>query len=263
MVAEAVGLQVALQFLVAVLALTAVGVAVVGSLRRDARTGPIRDYRPAVGPLLVDFALDDDPPRLQPTFRLIGEGREQTLRLARGEEGRGRFLERHIAQALQHRVLRQADRVLHGERLASLVKAGPGIARVGPHHDPQVGPQRSQSLHDARQILDHTQRRIGLAIEEHGEHYQVILGTGDDPHQVLILLVEAVVEGELLLAMRRIVEYIDVQRELRRRLIEGSHELLQEPRFQSQQIAGCDGVLQSRQRRLAGQVLRVGTPPCD
>ena len=81
MVAQAIGFEFALEFLVAVLALAAIRVFVVGALRHDASAWSIGHYGPAIGPLHMGFAFDDDPPRLRPTAGLILEGRKMSLRL--------------------------------------------------------------------------------------------------------------------------------------------------------------------------------------
>ena len=81
MVAQAIGLESALEFLVAVLALAAIRILIVGALRYDASARPIRHHGPAIGPLRMGFAFDDDPPRLRPTSGLILEGRKMSLRL--------------------------------------------------------------------------------------------------------------------------------------------------------------------------------------
>ena len=84
MVAEPIGLQPGLEFLVAILAFSAIGIGVVGGIRQDEGAGAISDHRPAIGALGVRFALDDHPPLRGPGFGAIPEGRKQPLRLAGG-----------------------------------------------------------------------------------------------------------------------------------------------------------------------------------
>ena len=83
MIAEPVGLQAGLEFLVAVLAFAAIGVVVVGGLGQDERPGAVGDHRAAIGALGIRFALDDHPALRGPGLGPIPEGREQPLRLAR------------------------------------------------------------------------------------------------------------------------------------------------------------------------------------
>lgn len=72
---------------------------------------------------------------------------------------------------------------------------------------------------------------------------QVGLGAGDRHRQVLILLVEAVKEDQLLLAMRGIVEGIDVERDPRRWRGEGVEELVTQHVSQPLEVGDRDGVL--------------------
>ena len=82
MIAETVGQQSSFEFFVAVLALAAIGVAVVGGPWQNRRARTVGDHGAAIGALGVGFALHDDPPLGRPRIRPIPERREQTLRLA-------------------------------------------------------------------------------------------------------------------------------------------------------------------------------------
>ena len=69
---------------------------------------------------------------------------------------------------------------------------------------------------------------MGRAVQQaHGKH-QVVLGTGDGPRQVLVLLVEAVEKSQLLLAVGGIVKCVDVQCQMCWRLLEGGDELVEQ-----------------------------------
>ena len=61
MIAGAVDLQVALEFLVAVFGFAAGGVVIVSGLGHDAGAGAIADDEASVGALGVGLGLDDDP----------------------------------------------------------------------------------------------------------------------------------------------------------------------------------------------------------
>ena len=50
-------------------------------------------------------------------------------------------------------------------------------------------------------------------MQQHGKRDRVVLGAGDQPHLILILVIVAVKERELLLAVSRIIEQIDVERQ--------------------------------------------------
>ena len=60
MVAQAIGLQFPLQFLVSVLALAPLGVLVVHRCWQDFPARSVRDHCPSIGPLGVGFNLDHD-----------------------------------------------------------------------------------------------------------------------------------------------------------------------------------------------------------
>src|SRR5689334_11585828 len=80
MIAGAVDLQAALEFLVAVLAFAPLGVVVVGSAGNDLSARTIGDDEAAIGALRVGLGLDDDPAGMLPGAGLIPEGIEQALR---------------------------------------------------------------------------------------------------------------------------------------------------------------------------------------
>ena len=107
-------------------------------------------------------------------------------------------------------------------------------------------------------VVHRAERRARRPMHQHGEQHQIVLRARDDSRQILILFVEAVKERQLLLAVRGIVERVDIQRQRTGRLVERLDELLQEPLLQPQQLTGRDGILHPRERRLAGQVVVVG-----
>ena len=153
-----------------------------------------------------------------------------------------------------------ADAVVDAEVFTRFVKHGYGVARIGAEVNPHVGELRSQGLHHTRHIEVRAECCMGGAVQQHGQHHVIVFSAGDCSHQVLILLVEAMIERELLLAVRGVVEHVNVERDLGRRLVEGLHEAVDEPFFQPQQRAWCDSILEPRERRLAGQVIVVGQP---
>jgi len=65
-IAQAVGLQAALEFLVAILTLTTFGVLVVAGTGKHTRSGSVGDHGPTVRALGKGFAFDDGPARLGP-----------------------------------------------------------------------------------------------------------------------------------------------------------------------------------------------------
>ena len=99
---------------------------------------------------------------------------------------------------------------------------------------------------------------MGRAKQQADHHHQVVLLAGDDPRQVLVLVVIAVEERQLLLAMRGIVEHVDVEGQVPRGRGERGDELVDENVLQSPQRADVDGVLEAGQGGLAGQFPAFG-----
>ena len=112
----------------------------------------------------------------------------------------------------------------------------------------------TQCVDDTLQIEPHSERRVCRAIQQRRQHNQVLLGTGDRTHQILVLLVVSVEEYQLLLPVSRIVENVDVQSNLNGRLVERVDEALNEPLFQPQQVSGGNGIFKPRQRGLTCQI---------
>jgi hypothetical protein len=78
-----------------------------------------------------------------------------------------------------------------------------------------------------------------------------------------MLIIKAMVESQLLLAISWIVEHIQVQRQFTARRFKPRHEPIDEPLFQSQQLSCRDRVLEPRQSRLARQIAILGQSSCD
>ncbi|ODU00265.1 MAG: hypothetical protein ABS79_03655 [Planctomycetes bacterium SCN 63-9] len=70
-------------------------------------------------------------------------------------------------------------------------------------------------------------------------------------------------ERQLLLAVRRVVEGVEVEREVPRRLVGRGEELIDQGITRSPEIGDRDGVLEPRERGLAGEVGFVGSPAGD
>ena len=67
--------------------------------------------------------------------------------------------------------------------------------------------------------------RAGAVSQAHQRNH-VVLGTGDDDRQILILFIVSVKHDQLLIAVRGIVEGVEIEREMPRRLIERLDELV-------------------------------------
>lgn len=74
-----------------------------------------------------------------------------------------------------------------------------------------VGPGRSQPGDQVPQIVVGPQEGGAGSVPQPDQQDGVVLGAGDGDGQVLVLLVEAVEEGQLLLPMRGIVKGVQVE----------------------------------------------------
>jgi hypothetical protein len=70
----------------------------------------------------------------------------------------------------------------------------------------------------------------------------------------LVLVVVVVPEGQLLLAVRRVIDGVQFERQVVGRALEGGEELVEEDVTQALEGPDGDGVLEAEQRGLAGQV---------
>ena len=99
---------------------------------------------------------------------------------------------------------------------------------------------------------------MGRAEQQADHHHQIVLLAGDGPRKVLVLVIIAVEEGQLLLPMRGIVEHVDVEGQMPRGSGERGDELVDEDILQSPQGTDVDGVLEAGQGGLAGQFPAFG-----
>jgi HKD family nuclease/diadenosine tetraphosphate (Ap4A) HIT family hydrolase len=97
-----------------------------------------------------------------------------------------------------------------------------------------------------------------VARPQRQHHELVVVGAGDDQGQVLVLVVVAVPERQLLVAVGRVIDRVQVERQVRGRGVEGGDELVKEHVAQPLEGFDADGVLEAGQRRLAGPVVIPG-----
>ena len=95
------------------------------------------------------------------------------------------------------------------------------------------------------QIVLGPQPRVSRAVQQIAHHHHVIFRAGPRHRQILILTVMAVEQHQLLLAMSRVVERVEVQSDLRRRLVERRDELIDEHVPQPKQRLHIDRVLKA------------------
>jgi hypothetical protein len=120
-----------------------------------------------------------------------------------------------------------------------------------------IGPGSAQADHQVGRVVIRSQGGMDVPWPQ-GQHDElVVVGTGDHEGQVLVLVVEAVPERQLLVSVGRIVYGIEVERQVTRRTLEGGDELVEEHVAQPLEGRDRDGVLEAGQRGLAGQVVLV------
>jgi len=209
--AQAVGAETVLEFFDAVLAFTAVVVKSedLGSSARD-----IGDQEAQIGSDGGVFGLVADVSLARPGARAVAKAREAALRELRATITALQFFLQRLGAVLKNAIGGNAQCVLDSEELAELIEQRQGKASVTTQLDAHAGKGALQARNDPQQhghdagvtgsiarSQTHAQQASGVALEnQHG--------------MVHVLIVGAVEETELLLAVRRIVSGIDVQQNL-------------------------------------------------
>ena len=146
-----------------------------------------------------------------PRGGLIPEGGEESLRLVRFLVLPQCLLQKLVAAALEHRVHGQAERIVHAEFFAERVGLGNSKAAVAAEDDPHVRPHLAEPLDQVRQVVFDSQGGRGRTKQQADHYHQIVFLAGDRTGEVLVLIVIAVEEGQLLLSMSGIVEDVDVE----------------------------------------------------
>jgi hypothetical protein len=107
------------------------------------------------------------------------------------------------------------------------------------------------------QVVVSPQGGVDVARPQGQHHELVVVDAGNDQRQVLVLVVVAVPEGQLLVAVSRVIDGVQVEGQVTRRGVEGREELVNEDVAQLLEGRDGDGVLEAGERRLAGQVAIV------
>ena len=125
-------------------------------------------------------------------------------------------------------------------------KAGYPSDGSAPHDDLDIGEPLADAPREVAQIVIRSQSGRTRAVTQTDERDHVGLGTGGPrgcpDRQVLVLLVEAVKEDQLLPAMRGIVEGIQVERDAGGRRGEGVQKLIAQRVPQTPEVGDRDGV---------------------
>jgi hypothetical protein len=131
------------------------------------------------------------------------------------------------------------------------------------HFDVHVGPHGTQPRHQILQVVLGAEPRRYRARPQTDQDDLIGVGRRDDQRQILPLAVVAVEHDEWLLAVRRLVHRVAVAAEPARRRSERRDEVIDQRVTQAPERRNRDGVLEARERGLAGQVVGVRTAPRD
>src|SRR5262249_25690643 len=214
MIAGAVDLQIALEFFVAVFGFAACGVVIVSGGEHDAGTGAIADNEASVGALSVSLGLDDHPACRRPSAGAIPEGIEQTLWLPGGcKVGLGLF-EQRFAEFFENAVGSYAKGVIDTEPLANAIHPRHAITSIAANVDVHARPGLTQAPDQILQIVVGPQGRMHGARPQREDDRLIIVGTGDERGEILILIEVAVEQAQLLLAVSGVIDGVEVQREV-------------------------------------------------
>jgi hypothetical protein len=126
-------------------------------------------------------------------------------------------------------------------------------ARIGPHDDPHARPGLTQPLHQQLENRAAVQRRIDVAGPQVA--HQQPVAAEHVQRQEAVAVVIAVKEAAFLFSVHGVMRGVEVQHDLLRRRVVGGDELRHEHAGQAPQRFAVDAVLQSAQRRRAGQRL--------
>jgi len=218
----------------------------------------VRHHEPEVRAQSVVFGLDDDPAVFSPASRSVGKLPEETNRLPLSLVTFFGVFDQCGRPLPQHGIRRQSQGVLQVLRLAKLDDLGRGVIRIGPQQDLDLGPgvpdfpdHPLENRHDlgSRGPFPRPQDRC---------HQLPALALVDMDRQITVLVVEGVEQGHLLMAMSDVFGVVDVQKDRNRRRSVRLDKRLDQDVRDTVKISPRNGVLQPRERRLAGQRLVVG-----
>lgn len=211
----------------------------------------VRHHEPRVLALAGVLGFGDHPSLTIPCPRRVAQPGEPSLLLpGRFKVGR-RFLHQFVRQGLHASILGQAEDILHAQPVAQpqqLPAAEPAIAA---EDDPHVGPTRTDLPHQQRGDRPGVLGRVDVARPQVGD--ERLAAAEDVERQEAVMTVVTVEETAFLLAVRGVVGGVEVQRDLRRRLVVAVEELVDQNLLQANQRTSRDAVLQSAERRRTGE----------
>ena len=218
----------------------------------------VRHHEPEVRTQGVVLSLDDDPAVFLPASRPVGKFTEEPDRLPLPSVTPLGFFDRRSCLPAQHDIRRQSQGIPKVLRLAKLDDLGRGVVRIGPQQDPHLGPGLpdfpDHPLENRHELL--TGRPFPRP--QNRRHQLPAFSFVDVNRQITVLVVEGVEESELLVPVGRIFRVVDIQKDRHRRRSVRLDKRIGQNLPDAIKIRPRDGVLQPRERRLAGQRLVVG-----
>ena len=204
-----------------------------------------------VGALGAVLETRDHPAHAVPGLGAVDEfGEAALLEAARLEQAGGL---RHLGfcQAHQPGVPGQADDVIHGVALAPAEQPPAAEARIRAHDDARLRPHRAQARDQQLQDAGGMLRRVDVGRSQIGDQ-QMVAGE-DVERQEAVVVVVAVEEASLLMAVHRIVGGVDVEHDLLGRRREGGDIGLDQNPVDAPGPGPLGPVLEAAQGRRAGQ----------
>ena len=213
---------------------------------------------PPIGSLVVDLDLLEDTAAAVPLGRLVTKASEPLAGLAASLEALAQPLQGPVGPLLHELGAGKANEVLQVVPFAEPVQPRDGETSVGADDNLHIRPLVPQGLDDRHEQLGHAVGRIGVATSQPQAQQHSGGSFEDEVGQVHVLAVEAIEQGQLLLAVAGIVGGIPVEDESLGLLCTHSlEEHLDQQPVDLCDLAGGDGILEPADGRLAGQCLSV------
>ena len=245
----AVGEELELLLLDAVLHLAAGAVEMVVEITALARE--VGHHEARVGALGAVLETRDHAAHAVPGLGAVDEFGEAALLHAAALEQVSGLRHLGFCQAHQPGVLGQADDVVHGVALAPAEQPPAAEARIRPHDDAHAGPGLAQAPDQELQDGPRMLRRVDVGPAQIG--HQQMVASEDVERQEAIVIVVAVEEAPLLMAVHRIVGGVDIEHDLLRRRREGGDVGLDQNPVDGPGPGPLGPVLEATQSRRAGQ----------
>ena len=220
----------------------------------------VRHHKSEVRAHGVVFGLNDDSTIFGPASRPVAKLAKETNRLPLSPETSLGLFNQAGRPLPQHRIRHKSQGILQVLRLAKPDDFGRGVMRIGAKQNPHPGPGlpdfSDHSLKDGHNL----RTRRPLPRPQHRRHQLPAFPLVEMDRQITVFIKEGVEESQLLMTMGRVFGIVDVQNDRH-----GRRPIRFDKRFDQDlgdavKIRPRDGVLQPRERRLAGQWLIFREP---